>query len=95
MSILVSMDATDNNNSSKNTVTLPCGDVGTAGPAINGERKVVHHDRTLGAGPWIYPATSLTPATSEQAAAYHARCEAFRAARQVGFLNPETGYYAA
>lgn len=59
-----------------NTVILPCGDVGTAGPTICGERAVYHHDRRFGCGPWICPVASLTPADQATETAYQARCDA-------------------
>lgn len=57
-------------------VSLPDGSIGTAGPAICGEVTVIHHDRTLGRGPWIFARAQVEPATADEVTAYEQRIAA-------------------
>lgn len=63
-------------------VSLPDGDVGTAGPAIGGIVNVFHSDRRNGCGPWPFHASQVTDATAADATAYATRVAAYRATSQ-------------
>ncbi len=58
-------------------VVLPCGDVGTIKHANASTAEVVHFDRALGRGPWVYPVSALKEADLFPADSYIKRCDRF------------------
>lgn len=55
-------------------VRCPDGTVGEQAFGTVGECHVIHADRTLGRGPWIFARYQIEVATAEEAAGYAKRC---------------------
>jgi len=61
-------------------VRLPDSSIGEACWVSSKEARVIHGDKMLGRGPWVFDRSQLQLATEAEAAAYLSRCRAARAA---------------